>query len=141
MGRVVLWRLHTTSPPEQVFRLWISDEGREKFWAEKSRIDGNVFRLIFPDGSEEECKVIQSDPPALLEFSYFGATVKVELASDGHGGTDLTLTSTGVPIEEYEEVNAGWLSVLLQLKAAADFGIDLRNHDRSRTWRQGYIDQ
>jgi hypothetical protein len=30
---------------------------------------------------------------------------------------------------------------LLALKAAADFGIDLRNHDRQRTWREGYVDQ
>lgn len=30
------------------------------------------------------------------------------------------------------------VSVLLALKAAADFGVDLRNHDRERTWRKGY---
>jgi hypothetical protein len=35
---------------------------------------------------------------------------------------------------------AGWVSVLLALKAAADFGIDLRNHDPARTWNKGYVD-
>jgi hypothetical protein len=28
----------------------------------------------------------------------------------------------------------------MALKAAADFGVDLRNHDRQRTWEQGYVE-
>jgi hypothetical protein len=28
----------------------------------------------------------------------------------------------------------------LVLKAAADFGADLRNHDPARTWEQGYVE-
>lgn len=35
---------------------------------------------------------------------------------------------------------AGWVSVLLALKAAVDFSVDLRNHDPGRTWDQGYAD-
>jgi hypothetical protein len=35
---------------------------------------------------------------------------------------------------------AGWVSVLLALKAAADFRVDLRSHDPQRTWSQGYAD-
>jgi hypothetical protein len=31
------------------------------------------------------------------------------------------------------EVIAGWASVLLALKAAVDFGADLRNHDPQRS--------
>jgi hypothetical protein len=31
-------------------------------------------------------------------------------------------------------------SVLLALKAAVDFGVELRNHDLNRTWDQGYGD-
>jgi hypothetical protein len=45
-----------------------------------------------------------------------------------------------VPDEWHAEVNAGWVSVLLALKAAADHGVDLRNHDAARTWSQGYCD-
>ena len=26
-------------------------------------------------------------------------------------------------------------------KAAADFGLDLRNHDPTRSWRERYVDQ
>jgi hypothetical protein len=28
----------------------------------------------------------------------------------------------------------------MALKAAADFGVDLRSHDPARTWDQGFVD-
>ncbi|GAG35938.1 unnamed protein product, partial [marine sediment metagenome] len=52
----------------------------------------------------------------------------------------LTLTDEGVPSAHREEVIAGWVSVLMALKGAADFGVDLRNHDPHRSWDQGYCD-
>ena len=65
----------------------------------------------------------------------------IELAPDGKGGTDLTPTSSKVPDEEYEDMLPGWLNLLFPLKAAADFGVDLRNHDPERAWRERYVDQ
>jgi hypothetical protein len=38
------------------------------------------------------------------------------------------------------EVIAGWVSVQLALKAAVDFGVDLRTHDPARSWDQGYAE-
>jgi hypothetical protein len=45
-----------------------------------------------------------------------------------------------VPFGERDDNLAGWVTVLLTLKAAADFGVDLRSHDPARTWGQGYVD-
>jgi hypothetical protein len=64
---------------------------------------------------------------------------RFELASDEERGTDLTLVHD-VEDRWHAEVNAGWVSVLMALKAAADHGVDLRNHDADRTWWQGYCD-
>jgi len=141
MTRTVRWRLHTSSPPDKIYRFWTTDDGRERFWAEQSRSQDKSIALTFPDGAKEECRVLETQPQALFRFTYFGSEVTVQLDDDGHGGTDLTLTNRGVPEPEYEEVHAGWLNVLLPLKAAADFEVDLRNHDRSRTWKDGYVDQ
>jgi uncharacterized protein YndB with AHSA1/START domain len=141
MRRSVRWKLHTASSPERVFGFWSTDEGREQFWAQKSRSASSSFWLSFPDGTEEECRALRTEPPGLFEFTYFGSTVTIELESDGRGGADLTLTNTDVSAADYEEVYAGWLNILLPLKAAADFRVDLRNHDPTRTWRQGYVDQ
>ena len=56
-------------------------------------------------------------------------------------GVTVTLTNEGVHPEDHCEVMAGWLNVLFPLKAAVDHGIDLRNHDPSRTWDHSYADQ
>jgi hypothetical protein len=56
------------------------------------------------------------------------------------GGTDLTLTEIGVPGEEYDQNLSGGVSVLLMLKAAVDFGVDLRSHHPDRTWEAKYVD-
>ena len=141
MAKTILWRLHTASPPERVWEFLASDAGREHFWVERSRSDGDRFTLSFPIGIEEECRIVEADPPRRFAFTYFGSRVLIELASDGAGGTDLVLTNIEVPDEDYEEMLPGWLNVLLLLKAAADFGVDLRNHDPSRTWRERYVDQ
>ena len=71
---------------------------------------------------------------------YFGSVTTFELTQDGRGGTDLTLTAAGVPPADRVEMTAGWVSVLLALKAAVDSGVDLRNHDPARTWDQGFAD-
>jgi hypothetical protein len=46
----------------------------------------------------------------------------------------------GVPAPDRAEVIAGWVSVLMALKAAADHGVDLFNHDPRRTWTGGFAD-
>jgi hypothetical protein len=67
--------------------------------------------------------VLETQPQALFRFTTSASEVTVQLDDDGHGGTELTLTNRGVPEPEYEEVHAGWLNVLLPLKAAADFEV------------------
>ena len=141
MPRTVRWKLHTASSPERVFDLWSTDAGRARFWAERSTAAADGFTLVFPDGTVEHCRLFQVEPTRLFEFTYFGSTVNLTFEADGAGGTDVCLINEGVPDEEFAEVHAGWVSVLLAMKAAADFGIDLRNHDGKRTWRDGYVDQ
>jgi hypothetical protein len=59
---------------------------------------------------------------------------------DGHRGTDLSLLATGVDASIHMEMVAGWVSVLMALKAAVDHGVGLRNHDPSRSSTNGYAD-
>lgn len=63
-----------------------------------------------------------------------------ETEDDGQGGTLLSLTDAQVPPEDQKEVIAGWVSVLMALKAAVDFGVDLRNHDANRNWDHGFVE-
>lgn len=120
--------------------------GRARFWAESAEEEvlengSSVIHFRFANGQELTSVRQESTPASRFQLSYFGgSTVSFDLAPDGAGGTDLTLRETGVPPEEEMVNRAGWVSVLLALKAAVDFGVDVRNHDRARTWDHGYVD-
>jgi uncharacterized protein YndB with AHSA1/START domain len=137
----IRWRLHLASPPRVVYFLIATGEGRRRFWAESARERHGLVEFRFAGGQLLRSRVIQRDLHRRFAVEYFGGSVATfELADDGAGGTDLTLTETGVPPDSWAGNQAGWVSVLLALKAAADFGVDLRNRDPRRGWEQGYVD-
>ena len=140
-GGPIRWRLHLAVPPQKVFALLDSDQGRAAFWAESAVEKDGAIHFRFPGGFSCASPVLERRAPALFVLDYMGAVARFELRADGHGGTDLLLTHEGVAAEEWNEVHAGWLNVLFPLKAWVVHGVDLRNHDPSRTWDEGYADQ
>jgi uncharacterized protein YndB with AHSA1/START domain len=136
----MVWRTHFRSAPDVIFAKLTTDEGRASFWAESARQVHERIEFQFPDGTRCDARILDSDPPRRFALEYFNAKTVFELSPDGCGGTDLTLIATGVPEHEHCEVLAGWVSVLLALKASADFGVDLRNHDATRTWAVGFAE-
>ncbi len=138
-GPAIDWRVHFAAPPASVWRAWTTDEGRERFWAERSRGDEGGFDLGFVNGERLRVEVVEARPPERLVFRYFGgSTVTVDISPDGAGGCDLRLREEDAP--EPLENRAGWVSVLLACKAAVDFEVDLRSHDPRRSWGQGFVD-
>jgi hypothetical protein len=134
---LIEWKLHLSSSCELVYELLATDEGRATFWAESARERDGCIEFEFPGGIAWRGRILAAEPPARFAVTYFGGTeVDFGLADDGRGGCNLVLRDTS----EDAETRAGWVSVLLALKGAADFGIDLRNHDPSRTWDAGYVD-
>ena len=135
------WRLHLRSAPDDVYRMLSTDEGRARFWAESAvEMDGEIdFR--FPTGQTWRGKVIEKSPPHRFVVEYYGGSLTTfELSDDGAGGTDLMLTDAGVPAADRIEVIGWWVSVLMALKGAVDFGVDLRNRDPLRTWDQDFVE-
>jgi hypothetical protein len=84
--------------------------------------------------------VLEREPPGIFALEYIGGPARFELTPDGAGGTDLLLTQHGIGPGEWHEVHAGWLNVLFPLKAWLLRGVDLRNHDSTRSWDTGYAD-
>ena len=116
-------------------------EGRRAFWAESAEEVGEAIHFRFPDGTQWRSRIVERVPPRRFAIEYLGgARVAFDCHPDGAGGTDLLLTETGTPPAAHAEDAAGWVSVLLALKAAVDYGVDLRNHDPRRTWAAGYVD-
>lgn len=79
------------------------------------------------------------EPFHLFRIEYFGTEVTFRLTSVADG-TDLSLTALTNNENAKQEMTAGWVSVLLAMKAAVDFGIDLRNHHPGRIWDNGFLD-
>jgi uncharacterized protein YndB with AHSA1/START domain len=137
---VITWRLHLRSSPAAVYDLLATDAGRARFWAEEAVERDGAIDFVFPGGQHWRSAILAREPGRRFSVVYYGgSTTTFTLADDGQGGTDLTLTDAGVPARDRAEVTAGWVSVLLALKAA-DFGVDLRNHDPARSWEQGYAE-
>ncbi len=136
----IKWKLHLKSSRQKVFEFLSTSEGRKKFWAETAEEKDGFIHFCFINGQEYKSKIITSEPYSLYEIDYFGWILKFELIDDGSGGTDLTMTNFEVSDDEYSDVYAGWLSVLFALKGAVDFNIDLRNHDKNRTWDDLFVD-
>lgn len=138
---IIRWKLHLRVPPEQVYDILASNDGRAQFWAESAMELDKHIHFVFPDGQKWRGKILDAQPNTLFQVEYYGgskATFKLE--SDGKTGTILELTDENVPGGDRYEVTAGWVSVLMALKAAAEYGIDLRNHDSDYTWDKGFVD-
>jgi uncharacterized protein YndB with AHSA1/START domain len=136
----ITWRIHLTSSPACVFETIASGRGRARFWAESADETDGVVNFRFPNGMNWDGQILSCNAPDHFSLDYFGNQVDFIISSDGQGGTDLTLVDHGNPEEDRNETLAGWVSVLLALKATVDFGVDIRNHDRQRTWDHGYVD-
>ena len=140
-GNTVRLRVHLVSPIEKVFGFLATDAGRAAFWADSAVERDGVVHFQFSNGMTHEGRLLTVVENQLFSVEYFGGSqAAFELELDGAGGTDLTLTETGIPDAWFDEHKAGWVSVLLVLKAAVDFSVNLRNPDPTRSWEQGYVD-
>ena len=138
---IIYWKLHLKSSPQSVYQKLSTDEGRASFWAESAIEQAGMIHFVFPNQAEWRGRILEEVRPRRYKVEYYGGSITTfELESDDAGGTDLTLTDEGVPQEDRTEVIAGWVSVLMALKASLDFDIDLRNHDLNRTWDEGYAE-
>ena len=133
--------MHIPVPPEHVYAALSTDEGRASFWAESAQEKDGCIQFRFINGYTCSSEVLERDPPGLFVVDYMGGPARFQLDADGKGGTDLLLTHDRIDPAEWAEVHAGWLNVLFPLKAWLTHKVDLRNHDASRTWDQGYADQ
>lgn len=137
----IQWRVHLASPPEKVFAALNTERGRSSFWAAEAPEYHGVIHFKFSNGMSLESKVLEKQPPRLFAVEYFsGSRAEFQIIEDGAGGTDLTLTESRVPEENRLIHLSGWIPVLLALKAAVDFSVDLRNDDPERSWENGYVD-
>ena len=121
------WKVFCKSGPSDVYRAVSTPAGRERFWASSAPEADGVITFVLPDGRTDDSRIEHAVRDQLYSLRYFGRTLTFTLTPDESGGTDLTLTS------DDPGDGADLVALLLRLKASVDFGVDLRNHDASRT--------
>jgi hypothetical protein len=139
-GEPIVWRVSLTSSAEQVFSLLDTDEGRERHWARRSRSTPDGFDLEFAGGLTEHVTVLERVRPVHLRIRYFGSETDLVLEPLDDGGCVLEVTCRCDDVAEWMEFFPGWVSWLLVLKAAADYGDDLRSGSPERGWSERYVD-
>ncbi len=137
----ILLRVQLASSQNTVYRALSTAAGRALFWADSAdEIDG-VVHFRFSNGMTHQGKILAQEAPKYFALEYFGGSrVEFRLEPWEGGGTLLTVIETGVPEDWYAEQRAGWVTVLLTLKGALDFNIDLRNPDPEHEWMNGFVD-
>ena len=136
----IVWKLRLKSTPSEVYEYLSTDAGREAFWVEQSEESDGIILLCFPDGETIRSRVLERCPDNRYSLTYFEDSVVTFELSWEDSGTVLKLRETEISPDSYCENLAGWISVLMSLKARADHGIDLRNHDERYSWANGYLD-
>lgn len=124
---------------EAVFECLTTKSGIESFWAERAIIKENYVMFEFPNGMNYTSKIYEISYPTDFQLDYFKSKLHIQLFRADKGGTILSLLNDQVADPEFAEVSAGWVSVLMNLKAVLDYNCDLRNHDGEKTWDQGFI--
>ena len=136
----VRWRVHFKSGPEAVYRFLSTDVGRASFWAEEAREEHSEIHWTFPNGNSGAMRVLDKVPFTRFSCEYVDdSIVEFELEEDGRGGTDLTMTNRGIAEEHLFRVAASWVSVLMNMKAVVDEGVDLRNHADDVNLDRGFV--
>jgi hypothetical protein len=139
-GEPIVWRVSLRSSADEVFSLLDTDAGRERHWARRSQSTPDGFDLEFAGGLTEHVTVLEREPPARLRIRYFGSEADLVLTPFDEGGCVLEVTCRCDDGGEWMEFFPGWVSWLLVLKAAADYGIDLRGGSPGRGWNELYVD-
>jgi len=136
----IVYRLRLDSPAERVFALLATDRGRGAFWAERTEQQKEDIVFYFSNGEKLLSRVLESNPPHRLSITYFNGSIVTFDIQEQPTETELQLRETNLSALDERQNRAGWVSVLLNLKAQADHGIDLRNHHPQYTWSEGYVD-
>lgn len=136
----IIWKTHFSSSINKVFQALTTDAGRSTFWAEQTVEKDGMIEFTILNYPRYQARILEQQTPYQFRLEYFGTDVTFDLETTKDGGTDLTLVAVTDSEETKTEMTAGWVSVLMAMKAAVDFGVDLRNHHPERVWDLGYLD-
>ena len=138
-NKEIHWKVRFKGSPSKVYNMLTTDDGRALFWAESAIESDNHIHFKFPSGIEYVSEIREKVIDKKFRLDYFGGEVTFDISVDINGFTILSVFHQDVATNEIAEVNAGWVSVLMTLKAACEGDLDLRNHNPNYSWDQHFV--
>jgi uncharacterized protein YndB with AHSA1/START domain len=142
-------RVALKAPPEKVFRAWTDDKIVSKWFTEKTVIEPKKNGRIYFEwtaGDKMEAKVINIVKNRLFVFPFGNNSERVEvrIKKDGKGSMcelrQLNMKTTDdMKWMMHRGCIQGWTFFLTNLKSYLEHGIDLRGHDKKKSYKQDYV--
>lgn len=147
-SRFVL-RIEIAASPERVFRAWTEANEVQSWFANRAESEpkkGGRYYLEFLGGDIADMKFLDLRKPSrvVFTFGHKGETVAVKIRKSGKG-TVCELEQAGMSTSPKSRVHmhmgckTGWVFFLTNLKAWLEHGVDLRSHDKKRSYNQSYV--
>lgn len=138
-GMNMVCKVYCKCNAAKLYSIFNSNEGRASFWAESAIEENGIIHFSFPNGQCYNAVLLNKIPGKQISLLYFDTVLTINLYPEQVGAI-VEVVNENVPDDEYAEMKAGWVSVLMALKASADHGIDLRNHSAHKNWDTAYVD-
>jgi uncharacterized protein YndB with AHSA1/START domain len=142
--------MYVQSSIDKVYRAWATSSGMESFFIKEAAFigpgknkkskdefaeTGDQYEwLWWHNNYRSQGKVLKVQSPKEFSFSFGSSEVHVNFAETEHG-TQIHLVQDKIQINETEKVHthldcrSGWIYFLCNLKAALDFGVDIRQRN------------
>lgn len=142
-------KIEIAAPPERVFEAWTTAEQLSGWFTVTTEFEprkgGRIyFEWLGGDRFETTVTEIKKNKLVVFPFGSSGEQVRVKIRKS-KGGTICTLEQSNMKTSPKHKVGmhlgckVGWTFFLTNLKAWLEHGVDLRSHDRQKSYANGYL--
>ncbi|MCP4582907.1 MAG: SRPBCC domain-containing protein [candidate division Zixibacteria bacterium] len=142
-------KIEIKASPTKVFKAWTDPKIISRWFTVKTEFEpvkgGRIyFEWLGGDKFETTVSAIRKNERILFPFGSKGEMVEVKLAKNGRK-TIVTLrqydmrTTPEARWSIHKGCEVGWAFFLTNLKSWLEHGIDLRSHDKMKSYKQGFV--
>jgi uncharacterized protein YndB with AHSA1/START domain len=142
-------RIEIKASPSRVFKAWTDDKLVSMWFTTKTIIEPKKNGRVYYEwlgGDKFDTRIIdiKKDRLFLIPFGGKGEKIKVTMAKTKSGTVceihqfDMK-TSPKDKWAMHKGCETGWTFFLTNLKSYLEHGIDLRSHDREKSYKQNYV--
>ena len=144
-----LLKIAIKASPEKVFKAWTDGKIVSRWFSVKAEIEPKKNGRIYYEwlaGDKLEARIIEivKNRKFVIPFGSKGERLEVKIKKHGSGSI-CELRQYNMKTGPKDRVNmhmgckTGWVFFLTNLKSYLEHGIDLRSHDKKRSYNQNFV--